>query len=53
MHETADYAIGSNPSYALIAHLLANVGHFAAYLEHGPLDAAPDRKITARRTPRR
>jgi len=37
----------------LVSHLLADVGDLGAHLEHDPLDAAPDRKITTRRTPRR
>ena len=38
---------------ALVGHLLADVGYLGAHLEHDPLDAAPDRKITTRRTTRR
>src|SRR6478672_9931740 len=34
-------------------HLLADLGDFGAHLEHDTLDAASDRKITARRAPRR
>ena len=38
---------------ALVGHLLADVRYLGAHLEHDPLDAAPDRKIATRRTPRR
>jgi hypothetical protein len=31
---------------ALVGHLLAGVGYLGTYLEHDPLDAAADRKIT-------
>jgi hypothetical protein len=34
-------------------HLLAHVRDLGAHLEHDPLGAASDRKITARRAPRR
>ena len=37
----------------LVSHLLADVGDLGAHLEHDPLDAAPGRKITTRRAPRR
>jgi len=37
----------------LVRHLLADVGYLGADLEHDPLDAAPDRKITTWRAPRR
>jgi hypothetical protein len=36
-----------------LSAILADVGYLGAHLEHDPLDAAPDRKITTRRTPRR
>ena len=38
---------------ALVGHLETGVGYLGAHLEHDLLDAAPDRKITTRRTPRR
>jgi hypothetical protein len=37
----------------LVGHLLADVGDLGAHLEHDPLDAALDRKIATRHTPRR
>src|SRR5258705_5479301 len=37
---------------AFVDHPLADVGNFGAHLEHDPLDAVPDRKITTRRAPR-
>jgi hypothetical protein len=36
-----------------VGHLLADLDDLSAHLEHDLLDAAPDRKITTRRTPRR
>jgi hypothetical protein len=38
---------------AFVGHSLADVGDLGAHLEHDPLDAAPNRKIATRRTPRR
>ena len=38
---------------ALVGQLLADVCYLCAHLEHDPLDAAADRKITTRRTARR
>jgi hypothetical protein len=37
----------------LIGHLKADLAQLGTHLEHDPLDAAPDRKIATRRTPRR
>ena len=33
---------------ALVGHVLADLGDLGEHLEHDPLDAAPDRKITTR-----
>jgi hypothetical protein len=36
-----------------LSAILADLGDLGTHLEHDPLDAAPDRKITTRRAPRR
>jgi len=51
--EAARQHLLCGPVTALVGHLLADVGNLRAHLVHDPLDAAPDRKITARRASRR